>query len=223
MCPKRFPSLWYVWRKPCIYLALRLTLSPNGPKQASTWHTLPRSTIGCAQSDFHACRLFCHKPCTYLAPRLKLSPNGSKWASTWSTSPRSTVRCVQNDLWAYGTFGKTIYLSCVEINTISKWTETSFHLTHVTLEYHRLHPKWFPKQWYVWCKPCTYLAWDKHYLQMERNKLPYDIHYLEIPGGVPKAIFMLVVDSSQTMHLSCANINTISKHTKTSFPLTHVT
>jgi hypothetical protein len=25
---------------------------------------------------------------------------------------------------------QTIHLSCVEINTISKWTETSFHLTH---------------------------------------------------------------------------------------------
>jgi hypothetical protein len=112
-------------------------------EQASTWHTLPRSTIGCVQSDFHARRLFRHKPCTYLAPRLKLSPNGSKYASAWSTSPTSTVRCVQNDLWAYGTFAKTMYLSCVEINTISKWAETSFHLTHVTLEYHRLRPKWF--------------------------------------------------------------------------------
>jgi hypothetical protein len=110
-------------------------------EQASTWHTLPRSTIGCVQSDFHARRLFRHKPCTYLAPRLKLSPNGSKWASAWSTSPTSTVRCVQNDLWAYGTFGKTMYLSCVEINTISKWAKTSFYMTHVTLEYHRLRPK----------------------------------------------------------------------------------
>jgi hypothetical protein len=33
---------------------VRLTLSPNGPKQASTWHTLHGSMIGCAQSDFHA-------------------------------------------------------------------------------------------------------------------------------------------------------------------------
>jgi hypothetical protein len=36
------------------YLASRLILSPNGTKRASTWHTLHRSTIGCAQSDFHA-------------------------------------------------------------------------------------------------------------------------------------------------------------------------
>ena len=37
VCPKRFPSLWYVRRKPCSsYLASRLALSPNGPKWAST-------------------------------------------------------------------------------------------------------------------------------------------------------------------------------------------
>jgi hypothetical protein len=27
---------------------------------------------------------------------------------------------------------QTVYLSCIEINTISKWTEMSFHLTQVT-------------------------------------------------------------------------------------------
>jgi hypothetical protein len=36
---------------------------------------------------------------------------------------------------------QTAHLSCVEINTIPKQTETSFHLTHVTEEYHRVHPK----------------------------------------------------------------------------------
>ena len=36
MRPKLFPSLCYIWRKPCTYLASRLALSPNGPKQAST-------------------------------------------------------------------------------------------------------------------------------------------------------------------------------------------
>jgi len=27
---------------------------------------------------------------------------------------------------------QTMHLSCVEINTVYKWTDTSFHLTHVT-------------------------------------------------------------------------------------------
>jgi hypothetical protein len=32
VCPKWFLRLWYVWRKPCTYLASRLALSPNRPK-----------------------------------------------------------------------------------------------------------------------------------------------------------------------------------------------
>jgi hypothetical protein len=34
--PKRLQSLWYVWRKPCTYLPLTLTPSPNGPKRDLT-------------------------------------------------------------------------------------------------------------------------------------------------------------------------------------------
>ena len=33
MCPKRYMSLWYVWRKPCTYLALTLRPSPNRPNE----------------------------------------------------------------------------------------------------------------------------------------------------------------------------------------------
>jgi hypothetical protein len=58
---------------------------------------------------------------------------------------------------------------------------------------------------------------------MKRNELPLDIHYLGVLGGVPKVISMPMVDSSQTMHLSCADINTISKRIKMRFPLTQVT
>jgi hypothetical protein len=33
-----------------------------------------------------------------------------------------------------------------------------FHMTHVTLKFHRVHPKWFMRLWYVRHKPSTYLA-----------------------------------------------------------------
>jgi hypothetical protein len=33
-----------------------------------------------------------------------------------------------------------------------------FHMTHVTLEFHRVHPKRFLSLWYVRRKPCNYLA-----------------------------------------------------------------
>jgi hypothetical protein len=51
---KMIPSLWYVWCKPCNYLAVRWTLSPDRPKWASTWPTSPRSSTRCSQKDLRA-------------------------------------------------------------------------------------------------------------------------------------------------------------------------
>jgi hypothetical protein len=143
VCPKWFPYLWDVLHKPCNYLASRLTLSPNGPKQASTWHTLPRSTIGCGQSDFHASGTFIAKPCTYLAPdsnylqtnwnELSLDPHHlgvPSGASKMISKP--TVYLAQ-----------TMHQSCFEIITISKWSKTRFHSTNVTKRYHRVCLKRF--------------------------------------------------------------------------------
>jgi hypothetical protein len=91
--------------KPCTYLASRLALSANGPKQASIWASSSRSTIGCVQNDLWAYGTFGTKPCTYLTPILTLSLNGPKWDSIWPTSPRCSIRCVQNDFQACGTLG----------------------------------------------------------------------------------------------------------------------
>jgi hypothetical protein len=103
--PKRFMTLWYVWRKPCTYLAPTLTPSLNGPKRGSTSAGSPRSSIGFVQNDFQAYGTFWRKPCTYLALTQTLTPNRLKWDLTCPTSLRSSIRCVQNDFWAYGTFG----------------------------------------------------------------------------------------------------------------------
>jgi hypothetical protein len=35
----------------------------------------------------------------------------------------------------------TVHLPCVKFSTISKWSEMSFQLSHVTLEYHQVCPK----------------------------------------------------------------------------------
>jgi hypothetical protein len=112
MCPKWFLSLWYVWRKPC----------------------------------------------TYLAPTLTLSLNRPKWHSTRPTSPRSSVGSVQNDFWACVCSVQTMHLSCVKITTLSRQTELSFCLSLITLGCHQVRPKWFLTLWYVWHKPCIYLA-----------------------------------------------------------------
>jgi hypothetical protein len=71
------------------------------------------------------------KPCTYHAPKLTLSPNVLKGDSAWPTSPRNSIKCIQNDFLANGTYGAN-HASCTETNTVSKQTETSFHLSLVT-------------------------------------------------------------------------------------------
>jgi hypothetical protein len=53
-------------------------------------------------------------------------------ASTWALSPRSTIGRVQNDFWAYGMFSTNHAPILNRHNTISKWTKTRFHLTHIT-------------------------------------------------------------------------------------------
>jgi hypothetical protein len=66
VCPRWFMSLWYVLHQPCTYLVLRLTLSPNRLKRASTWPTSPRSSIRCIQNNFWAYCTFgakCVVPC----------------------------------------------------------------------------------------------------------------------------------------------------------------
>jgi hypothetical protein len=156
MCP------WYIRRKPCTYLASRLTLSPNRAKRGSIWASSPWSYIGCdlsnpkintiskqTKANFHLTHVTFefnlvrpkwfpsllhvrHKRGTYLALWLALSPKKSKRGSIWPTSPRSSSGLPK---WIYEPIVRlvqTVHLSNVLINTIPKRTKTSFHLTHVT-------------------------------------------------------------------------------------------
>jgi hypothetical protein len=155
-----------------------------------------------------------------------------------------------------------VHLSLTDTNTSSKWSETRFHITHVTYEFHWVCPKWFSCLCYVWCNPCTYIAsrlalspnrpkWTstgasspsstigcvhndfwayvtfgancaqifhqhEHYLQMDRYEILHDPHHLGVPSGASKKISELMVQSGQTMHLSCIKVSTISKQTKMS-------
>jgi hypothetical protein len=76
VCPKWFLSVWYVWRKPCTYLASRLALSPNGLKRASTWASSPRSTIGCAKTI--------SEPMVCFAQTVHLSCTNTNTVSKWT-------------------------------------------------------------------------------------------------------------------------------------------
>jgi hypothetical protein len=159
-----------------------------------------RSTIECAQSDFHVHGTFIinrapilHRDLNYLQTdrnellldpcrlgvqlgafnmisepvvslgqtmylccvEIKTSPNWPKQVSTWPTSCRSTIRAPK-----MSTFDANLAPIWVKINTITKQTETSIHLTHVSYEFQQVRPKWFPSLWYVRRKPCTYLRRD---------------------------------------------------------------
>jgi hypothetical protein len=93
----------------------------------------------------------------HLAPTLTPSPNGPKQDLLWPTSIRSSIRCVQNDFWAHATFSANC-APYVNFSAISKWSETSFPLSLVTYEYHRVRPKQFMSLWYIWRKICAYLS-----------------------------------------------------------------
>jgi hypothetical protein len=132
VCPMWFQGLWYIRHKLCTYLASRLVLSPNRPKWASTWPTSPISTIGCAWKGFHAHGTFgtnrapsLHRDENYLRMDQNKLPLDPRHVWVPPGVPKMISMLVVHSV-------QTLHLSCIEINTISKWTETSFHLTHIT-------------------------------------------------------------------------------------------
>jgi hypothetical protein len=72
-------------------------------------------------------------------------------------------------------------------------------------------------------KTVTYLVPRLMLSPYELKRLPLDPHHLGIPSSAPKTITRPIVHLAQTVHRSRVEINTISKQTKTSFHLIHVT
>jgi hypothetical protein len=126
--PKWFLSLQYVRHKLCTYLESRLALSPNGLKQASTRASSPRSTIGCVQNNLWAHGTFdanCAPILHWHKQRLQTDQNeiphdprhlGFLFGASQTISKPMVCSA------------QTVHLSCVNISTISKRTEISFHL-----------------------------------------------------------------------------------------------
>jgi hypothetical protein len=122
---KRFLSLSYIRRKLCTNLVWRLALSPNEPRQAFTWASSSRSTIGCVQNDFYVWRKTMHLSCT----DTNIISKQTETSLTWPTSHRSSIGCVQNNSKPIVRSAQTVHPSRVKISTISKWTVTNFHLS----------------------------------------------------------------------------------------------
>jgi hypothetical protein len=112
--PKQFLSLWYVWRKPCTYLTLTLTPSPNVLKRNSRWPTSSKSSIGCVKNNFRAYGTFDANCATIFVSRLALPLNRPKWASSWATSPRCTSGPSKMISVPMVCLAQTIHLSCTD-------------------------------------------------------------------------------------------------------------
>ena len=116
--PKWFLRLWCIRRKLCTYLALKLTMSTNGPKQDSIWHRSSWSSIAMHPNRFLSIWYVPWKPCTYLSLRFALSPNRSNRPSTWASSPRSIIECFRNGFRAYGALCQNhapiLHLNCLQ-------------------------------------------------------------------------------------------------------------
>jgi hypothetical protein len=82
-----------------------------------------------------------------------------------------------------------------------------------------VRPKRFLSLWYVWRKPCTYLALTLTCIQIDRNEIPHDPRHLGVPSGASKTISEHMLRSVQTMHLSCVKVSTISKWIESNFHL----
>jgi hypothetical protein len=76
---------------------------------------------------------------------------------------------------------QTVHLSCFNTYTVSRRTEIRFHMIHVTLEFYRVHQKWFMSLWYVRCKPCTYLVSRLAQSPNELNRACLEPRHLGIP------------------------------------------
>jgi hypothetical protein len=130
--PKWVLNLWYVRRKPCTNLVSRLALSPNELNWASTRASLPRSATECVQNVFRANGMFgtnrapfllWHKHC------LQTDRNKTTHDPHHQVVPLGAYKMIFEPLVHSA---QTMHLSCIKITTVSKWTEPSFHLCHIT-------------------------------------------------------------------------------------------
>jgi hypothetical protein len=137
----------------CTYIAPAVTLSPNGPKQDSTWPTSPRTFILCVQNIFRVYALFdtnstpiLRQDQHYLQTRwneLPLEPRHLGVPSgACKTISKQMVRSAQ-----------TMHLYCTDTNTVSKWTEMRFHLTHSCRSSIGYVQDDFSSLWYIRHKP----------------------------------------------------------------------
>jgi hypothetical protein len=151
------------------------------------------------------------KLCTYLSSRLQLSPKRLKWAYIWSTSSRSSIGCTQNDtsLWYVRPKPGTYVVLRLTLSP-NRPKRGSTRPTSL-----RSSIGCAQNDFWAYCtlganhEPI--MRGDRHYLQMDQSKIPFEPHHLAGPSNAAKKISVPVVHSAQTVHLSDVKTNTVSK------------
>ena len=111
---------------------VKIILSLNGPKRASSWPTSCRSTIGCVQKRFLRLWYVWHEQCTYLAPIPTLCPNRRNEIPHDPRHLGVPLRASKTISLPMVRSVQTVHLSYIKICTISKQTEMSFNLSLIT-------------------------------------------------------------------------------------------
>jgi hypothetical protein len=122
---------------PIVHLLQTMHLSYLDANNIYKWtktrfHTSPRSSIGCVQNIFGACGTKGTKRCTYLASRLAVSPYDKNELPLESRLLRVLLGASKTIPKPMVCLAQTVHLSHNDTNTISKWTETTLDMTHVT-------------------------------------------------------------------------------------------
>jgi hypothetical protein len=141
-------SLWSIWRKPYTYLAPTLTPSPNKPKWDSRGPTSLRSSMRCVQNNFRAYGTFGINR----APILR-----QDWH--YLQTDRNVLPLEPHHLGVPSGVSKSISEPMARLAQIVHHLAPSFHMIHITLQFHRVRPKLLLSLCYVWWKPCNYLVW----------------------------------------------------------------
>jgi hypothetical protein len=124
-------------------------------------------------------------------------------------SPTSSIGRVKMIFEPVVRSAQTVHLCYIKNSTISRWTKTSFHISLITKEYHRVRPKRFLNLWYVWRNSCTYLAPT---LTLSPNGPKWNSTWPTSPRssiGCVQNDFQACGTFGTNVHLSCVKINTL--------------
>jgi hypothetical protein len=195
----------------CTYIAPALTLSPNGPKQGSTWPKLPRTSIFCVQNILCVYSPFGAKSTPilrqnqhYLQMRWNELPLEPRHLGVPSGASKMIFKPMVRS-------AQTVHLYCIDTNTVSKWTKMRLHMTHSPRSSIGCIQDDFWASWYIQHKPHTYLA---SRLTLSTNGLKRASTWAPSPRstiGCVQNDFDPMVCWAQTVHQSCVKISTMSK------------